>query len=353
VREPVPERASKRESELALRSALALALALVPARELASVRELVPVRASKREPELASRSALVLVLLPVRGPVLVLAPVPRNEFAAVRAKLSSVARPLKPAAPNLVAQRKPLEILQRLRLPLPLPKVDVSNPSDAEWARLAKLPTLWFVRRRNLAYRDDLVGKPLAIAGGADIAVERIVHARIESLGLKPALDKVLASASTKAASNVISLLASPRIAASPTLTAAALGALNAKPAGERDAPLDQARVLKLSAELADGEVGEGLQKLERSAGDAVTKTALTSLASNDSWRKLDTAARSAEGTKLEQLSNRLTRVPAPPKPQDDHPEPAPAPAPKPAPRKTPLKPAAKKATAPKRKNQG
>jgi hypothetical protein len=293
---------------------------------------------------LASQAALDLTA------VLVLAPVPRSDFASVRAKLATVSRPLKPAAPNLVAQRKPLEILQRLRLPLPLPPVDVSNPSDAEWARLARLPNLWFVRRRNLAYRDDLVGKPIAAAGAGDLEVEHAVHARIESLGLKPALDKVLASASTKAAARVISLLSSPRIAASPTLTAAALGALNAKGAG-RDTPIDQARVLSVGHELAAGGVGDGLQKLERAAGDAVTKTALTSLASNDAWRKLDAAARSAEGSKLDQLSARLTRVPAP-KPAPQATEPA-APAAPAAPRKTAAKtPTAKKA-APKRKPQG
>jgi hypothetical protein len=303
--------------------------------------------------------------------VLVLAPVPRAEFAAVRAKLTTVSRPLKAAAPNLVAQRKPLEILTRLRIPLPLRPVDVSNPSDAEWARLAKLDSLWFVRRRNLAYRDDLVGKPIAVAGGSDVVVERAITTRIAELGLTPALDKVLAASSARAASSVMSLLASPRIAASPTLTAAALGALNAKPAGERDAGLDHARVLQVGAELADGTVGNGLEKLERHAGDAVTRTALTSLASNDNWRKLDTAASSAEGTKLDQLSARLTRVPGSPATPTPTPSPDVAdPAPKAAPsakaaaakpmfakaaaaKKTPAKKVAtKKSAAAKRKSQ-
>jgi len=293
--------------------------------------------------------------------VLVLAPVPRADFAAVRAKLSTVTRPLKAAAPNLVAQRKPLEILTRLRIPLPLPRVDVSNPSDAEWTRLAKLDSLWFVRRRNLAYRDDLVGKPIAIAGGADVAVERAITARITELGLKPALDKVLAASSARAASSVMSLLATPRLAASPTLTAAALGALNAKPAGERDAPLDQARVLQVNAEIAGGTVGNGLEKIERQAGDAVTRTALVSLASNDHWRKLDAAANVAEGSKLEQLSARLTRVPgAPaaepaPKPEPAVVEPAPKAASKTAvaARKTPAKKTAVKKAAAKKAAPG
>ncbi|WP_460890932.1 hypothetical protein, partial [Ramlibacter alkalitolerans] len=248
----------------------------------------------------ASQAALDLTA------VLVLAPVPRQDFATVRARLSAVTRPLKPAAPNLLAQRKPLEILQRLRLPLPLPAVDVANPSDAEWARLANLPSLWFVRRRNLAYRDDLVGTPTAVAGGADVVVERAVRERVESLGLTPSLDRVLAASSTKAAANVVSLLASPRVAASPTLTAATLGALNASAGSGAEAQLDHASVLGVRSALASG-VGEGLEKIERNAADDIQANALQRLASNDKWRRLDAEARSADATRLQDLGARLT----------------------------------------------
>jgi len=99
-----------------------------------------------------------------RTAVLVLAPVARADWRTVTGKLESRVRTLRPAAPNLVAQRRPLEILTRLRLPLPIP---VPAPADAEWARLATLPRLWYVRRRNLAYRDDLAGTPLAVAAGS------------------------------------------------------------------------------------------------------------------------------------------------------------------------------------------
>lgn len=95
--------------------------------------------------------------------VLILAPVPRATFRSTLSRLQSRTRLLKPAAPNLVAQRKPLEILQRLRLPLPVSAPVVATPADAEWARLANLPTLWYVRRRNLAYRDDLAGTPVVV----------------------------------------------------------------------------------------------------------------------------------------------------------------------------------------------
>lgn len=101
--------------------------------------------------------------------VLVLAPIPRNEWRIVMSRLGGgpgaeivITRALTPAAANLVATRKPLEILQRLRIPRPiLPPLNPSNPVDAEWQRLAGLQ-LWYVRRRNVAYRGDLTGVPVA-----------------------------------------------------------------------------------------------------------------------------------------------------------------------------------------------
>jgi hypothetical protein len=49
--------------------------------------------------------------------ILLLAPIPRNEWRAVSSRLTTRTRSLRPAAINLVATRKPLEILQQLRIP--------------------------------------------------------------------------------------------------------------------------------------------------------------------------------------------------------------------------------------------
>jgi len=257
---------------------------------------------------LASEAALDLTA------VLILAPVPRAVFRATLAALESRTRALKPAAPNQVAQRKPLEILRRLRIPLPLAKPDVANPSDAMWVKLARQDNLWYVRRRNLAYRDDLAGAPLAVAGGNDIAIERDVLTRVTGLGLKESLDKVLAGASAAAAPKVIGLLATPRIAASPSLTAAALGALaeeSRAEAGSEAGRLSQADVLKVTADLTEGGVGDGLLRIEDSA--TPDKATLTRLASNDAWRKLDAQAVTASRAHLENLVARVAPRPAAP----------------------------------------
>ena len=252
---------------------------------------------------LASEAALDLTA------VLVLAPVPRNEWRAVLARLEPRVRTLKPAAANLVAQRKPLEILQRLRLPLPLPALDVANPADAEWARLARLPSLWYVRRRNLAYRDDLAGTPVAVSGPDEIVIERALRRRLDGLGLGSALDKVLASTTLQAAPRIINLLAAPRIAESPALTAATLGALAAKSSGEA-ASLDHATVLGVAADMTAPGVGDGLTRLERSSVGGVDKTALIEIASSDAWRELDASASVASEAQVPQLVTRLTGLP-------------------------------------------
>jgi hypothetical protein len=247
-----------------------------------------------------------------RTAVLVLAPVPRAQWREVLARLESRVRALRPAAPNQVAQRKPLEILMRLRLPLPIPVVTAS-PSDAEWARLASLPRLWYIRRRNLAYRDDLAGTPLAIAGRDERVVEQNVRERVAGLGLNSALGKVLAASTPQAASRVMNLLASPRIAASPTLTAATLGALTARSGQNSDksgaSTLDHATVLGVASDLA--RAGDGLTRIERSAGSRMTPAALKTMAAGDAWRRLDSEAMAATDMQIPALAETVAPHPA------------------------------------------
>ena len=120
--------------------------------------------------------------------ILLLAPVPRNEWRAVSSRLTTRTRTLRPAAINLVATRKPLEILQQLRIPrLPLP-VEPSDPPPPS-GRGSRPPNLWFVRRRNLAYRDDLAGEAIRVAGRdtPDTAAPRLA-----ALGLDVAAGRLL-----------------------------------------------------------------------------------------------------------------------------------------------------------------
>ena len=242
--------------------------------------------------------------------VLVLAPVPRAEWVAVNNKLKRMGsapatRQLLPSAANRLAARKPLEILQRLRLPPPLPvPIDTSDPVEQEWARLAALPNLWFVRRRNLAYRDDLAGRFVRFAG-RNVAVEDSVRTRLEPTGLRPQFDALVERAPPNVAAEVSALLASPRFATSRVLTAAALGDLT------RIGQLDRASVLATSARLTAPGVGDGLLRLERSQGDVVTSPeALSKIAATADWRNTDGAARAASESTVPTLAASLAGRP-------------------------------------------
>jgi len=238
--------------------------------------------------------------------VMILAPVPRNQWRAVVARLQQGSadlptRRLLPAAANRLAARKPLEILQRLRLPRLAPvAVDSSDPREREWARLATLGNLWFVRRRNLAYSDSLPGAAVRFAGSEGTVIDR-TRMRLDASGLKPQFDAVIERAEPGAAGEVGALLSNPRIAASPTLTAVALGEL------KRATKLDRASVLAISQRVAAPGVGEGLVRLENSRSELVqTPDALARIVEDKDWRKADDEARIADVAAVPKLAATL-----------------------------------------------
>ncbi|MGE0348875.1 hypothetical protein [Hydrogenophaga sp.] len=227
--------------------------------------------------------------------VMVLAPVPRHEWRAVVARLSlgtaPATRPVRPAAPNLIAQRRPFEVLQKLRLsriPVPVPQ---ATGAEAEWQRLARQDNLWFVRRRHLAYRDDLVGSYREISGGDERALEVNLNERITELGLAPRLDFVIQRATPAAASVAISLLSGKRLQESPVLTAAALGlftdAIAIAEAQGGNPVLDRTQALGVSAVLGAPERNHALLVLLRREAEApIPADELLRIASNAEWNE-------------------------------------------------------------------
>jgi hypothetical protein len=105
--------------------------------------------------------------------VLILVPVDRTKLDEWKARLTTVRRPFKAAAPGLVAKRLPLELLQGLRLPrLVLPQLPASNPQDSAWreavqsAADAGTGLLWYVRRRNLSISAEGAGMAVPLTVG-------------------------------------------------------------------------------------------------------------------------------------------------------------------------------------------
>jgi hypothetical protein len=99
--------------------------------------------------------------------ILILIPVPRqrtqNLFNQLRLpdqpQVPPLQRQILPAAAGQLAKRLPLEVLQGIRRPrFAALALNPQIPVDSLWRNeLAAQPLLWFVRRRNFAYRSDFV----------------------------------------------------------------------------------------------------------------------------------------------------------------------------------------------------
>jgi hypothetical protein len=100
--------------------------------------------------------------------VLMLFPVSRSRFRQLAAQLGSVTRPTGSSVPFVLAGRRPLELLQGLRLPkVMVPVPTPQETADTQWRSL--IPTsgmFWYVRRRNLQYKGDVTGVPVQVQTG-------------------------------------------------------------------------------------------------------------------------------------------------------------------------------------------
>jgi hypothetical protein len=157
------------------------------------------------------------------------------------------------------------------------------------------------VRRRNIAYREDIAGAAVRIAG-AEVATDRLLT-RLDRLGLRVNLTSVLDRATPAARLEVENLLDSPRFADSPTLTAAAIGELS------RTETLDKAAALRTAAVLTDRKVGAGLTKVEATTDIATKPEALQAIAATSDWKKLDTATAAAPVGNVPSIATNLTGV--------------------------------------------
>ncbi len=94
--------------------------------------------------------------------VLMLLPVPRARIRQLRTRLENLTRTIRPAAFGALARKRPLELLMNLRMARrtdPLPVEDPLPPLEQLWrTEVNNAPDIWYIRRRQVAYRADVVG---------------------------------------------------------------------------------------------------------------------------------------------------------------------------------------------------
>lgn len=205
-------------------------LSLVPADELGALLEearlLPPIDLTDAE-ELRSTSVLVVV------------PIERASLDPSRARLLGSRRKLPPAAPNLLAKKRPLErlaLLPLLRQEL-RPWIPTIEPEDLAWRDLLDLEhandLVWFVRRRNFSRKSEIVGE---IVEAEPVAELTRLATRLAPFGVTGQDTHRVQPLAWKAASKTLLELEKR----APMIAAAALVEASQAPLLERDAEIKQ-----------------------------------------------------------------------------------------------------------------
>jgi hypothetical protein len=289
--------------------------------------------------------------------VLVLVPVPAFRVRTLQATLSNITRTLRTAAPGLIAQRRPIEVLRGITLPrITLPIPITQSPADAAWAaEVTGAATtgnglLWYIRRRNVDYRSDLAGGVVRVTGD-DTATETAVTNAARTLGLDTRLANLRDSATTLGNAEIVSLVSSPKFTDSPllanaivrdlevardtpTLTPTVVGTPGATdpvgpsttgtggtpittgPSGTgtttTTGTLDRTAVLRVAERFSDPTVGDGLQRLTEASPDLATNTAVaTGLAATGKTLEVDQVAATLPPDQLKPFATDITAAAA------------------------------------------
>jgi hypothetical protein len=219
-----------------------------------------------------------------------------------------LARALPSAAPGLIAMRRPVDILrgiQLARLILPPPTTDEST-TDGAWAKVVadastvSTGLLWYVRRRNVDYRSDVVGIPVRVTMN-DTEIETDVMNTMRTLGLDARVNALRGSTTTLAISELMTLLGSRKFTESPLLANAVVHELESAAAStDAPQPLDRAAILKVAERFADPQIGEGLKRLEQARPELDTDpTILEALVESEKVAELDRIGRTLRDAQL------------------------------------------------------
>lgn len=254
--------------------------------------------------------------------ILVLIPVTRQEIQQLTLTLPSLQRELKAAAPGQLAKRLPIEVLRGLSLPkrlpqpivLPVPGIVRPIPIAAslpmslqtwqqQWQK-APDGRLWYVRRRRLAYRSDVVGFSLPIVGD-DQAAENQLRTVLETHQLTDRFNAMRQDIGAAANARLVSFLGSPSIVSSPLILTAAITLLERMPR-----PLTQSNILQIEMQYGSPKFGLGWQRLVQVNPALETNPELRRSITQNLWiPQLDTIARLIPDAELGTVAQKILEV--------------------------------------------
>jgi hypothetical protein len=193
--------------------------------------------------------------------------------------------------------------MPRLPVPLPTPGQVIDNT----WrTQLNAAPTLWYVRRRNLNYKSEVVGSPVRTVSPINL---EILTESVRAAGLVTRLSRVRSSATTEADVEVTRLLATPRFTESRLLLSSAVRELEVATTTPVEAPgeapaeeggqIDELGVLRVGSRFSDPRLGEGISRLEAATPELAEDRVVRNLAASGMVPELDEVARSLPPAEL------------------------------------------------------
>lgn len=234
-------------------AAMDVALSIVPQDEIATLVEesmlLPPIELTASEEILEATSVLILV------------PVPRNQIVSLTRALTPLPAVLKPSVTLTRTHLKPIDVVTSLRAKLPvfaqplvIPKVDLS---EATWRSLiAGQDLLWYVRRRNLSYKDDIVGESVDVTTD-ELSAETEMRNRLKEIGLDRRFTTLKTRGTAAADLSMVKLLTSPKFSESEILTLGAVREL------ETAKKLDERAASTVAERYAEPSIVESVKRLE------------------------------------------------------------------------------------------
>lgn len=233
-------------------AAMDVEVAIVPEDEVPAVIEesmlLPPIDLNAAEDTLESTSIMVLV------------PVKRHELASYDQSLKSLSVKLNVETINPL-HVKPLARIYGLRTKLPTFVKPVTlnvDIDEANWRDLiARYKTLWYARRRNLSYKEEVVGESIRILTD-EFDDETDMRRRFREVDLYNRFTHLKTRGSAAADLAMVRLLSSPKFTESKSLL---MGAMRELEAVEK---LDEKAVIEVSERFNVKDTGEGTKRVEK-----------------------------------------------------------------------------------------
>ncbi|MGA2410565.1 MAG: hypothetical protein ABSG46_09290 [Candidatus Binataceae bacterium] len=245
--------------------------------------------------------------------VLLLVPVSRAQLPSLKLSLGSMAKPLRPAAPGMIFQRKPLQALAGMTaVRQPPPLVDTGKTIDSGWRQaIGQNSMLWYVRRRNLHLSEEVTGTPVPLAVDEE-GSEKATSERLAKMGLADRVGAINAKSTTAAKAEVNARLASPAMD-HPIVAESVVHELEQHP------KIDHATAISVTQPFSEPGMGEGIARLEQANPVLKQPEVAKTVAAARVTPELDRVARAANEAKLKELADQIAHHATAPPPEPPH----------------------------------